>query len=355
MKTVIHLIDRLARGGAERVVLNSVNSLKRYHNIVVLLRDHNIFRDQITAPVHCLHYDKREWNARQKAASRLRDLVRQCKASVVHAHLPTATQVARMAGLSDCKLVFTVQNNYRHKFLRKPILFLREKRYYRRDQVGIFVSEDARRCYDRFIGLKGESHVLHNFVDDMCYSLPRYEYAADDSKPLSLVATGNLRHQKNHIFLIRALRGVDKSRFRLTIYGDGGTLRRTFEREIAGYGLQDNIFLPGSVPNEPLLRELVNHDLYVMSSIYEGFSLALSEAVILGMPCLLSDIAPSRENAQEAALYYKAGSIDDFLLKLNTIIENRGTLQALHRKAVARRQTLMTADRYVAGLEKIYG
>lgn len=352
MKTVLHLIDSMGRGGAERVILNTLKFNNGFNNILVLLKDVNIFKQEIKDEVIVLNYNKKEKKAKKEAAKRLRDIINEKKVDIVHAHLPLSTLIARLGTPPTVKLVFTVHNNYKYKFLRSPILYFREKKYYRSNQIGVFVSDDARKFYNKSIGLKGKSIVLHNFIDDSCYKEAKYKFV-EKREPLMMIATGNLRHQKQHEFLIRALKNVDKSKYILNIYG-GGKLKKRLESLIKKYGMEKNVFLNGSIPNKQLLQIMVEQDLFVMPSLYEGFSLALSEAVILGMPCLLSDIGSSKENAEDAAIYFRQGDKGSFISKLEEVINDRKLLLKTHKKTIERSKTYLTSKEYVSELNKIY-
>lgn len=355
MKTIIHFIDSLGRGGAERVVLNTVSYNEDYHNIVVVLKATKVLEEQIKGELVVLEYDKKQKKAKKKLIDIFRDLVRARKVDIVHAHLPFPTWIARKAlkDVEGVKLIFTVHNNYKFKAMRSPALYFKEKRNYSSDQIGVFVSQDAKEFYKKITGLKGESHVIHNFIDDSCYTKQKHESTYSKGNKLKMVASGNLRHQKNHKFLIDALSKLDKSKFELTIYGDG-KLRSKLTELIVKNGLEKNVFLAGSIPNKELLSLLVANDLYVMPSLYEGFSLALCEAIILGMPCLLSDIKSSKENAKQAALYYKSGDTNDFREKINRILSDAEILKELSEKTKQRAETFVTSKQYVEKLKEIY-
>ncbi len=352
MKTVLHFIESMGRGGAERVILNALKSNTNYKNILVLMKDHNLFEEQLVktnTETIVLGYDRKE---KQQTANKLAQVIKEKKVDIVHAHLQLAILIARMGTPKDVKLIFTVHNNYKHKFLRSPILFLREKKYSNNNQVGIFVSKDAQDFYTKSIGFKGESHVLYNFIDKECFEKERYSFR-NEKGPLKLIAAGNLRHQKQHVFLIKALRKLDKTQYRLTIYGEG-KLRKKLTKLIQKYGLEENIFMPGSIPNDEVLSEMVQNDLFVMPSLYEGWGLALSEAIILGMPCLVSDIAPFIENAEDAVMFHKQGNVNDFISKIKKIIADRSILLAYHKKTSKRATEYLTSEEYAEKLNSIY-
>lgn len=86
------------------------------------------------------------------------------------------------------------------------------------------------------------------------------------------------------------------------------------------YKNQNNIFFLGERNDISDLLEI--SDIYVSSSIQEGLSLSVLEAMGKKIPCLLSNISGHRAiagNNQEYALLYEENNSKDFLLKLSEI------------------------------------
>jgi glycosyltransferase involved in cell wall biosynthesis len=111
-----------------------------------------------------------------------------------------------------------------------------------------------------------------------------YEYQVDSNR---LIAVGRLVPQKNFSFLIEAFSIVKKElpKVQLFIYGEG-PLRDELEQQILTLGLSDNVFLTGIVDN--IFEELSQSALFVQTSLYEGQSNALLEALTHGIPVLTS-------------------------------------------------------------------
>lgn len=103
-----------------------------------------------------------------------------------------------------------------------------------------------------------------------------------------LLAVGRLAPQKDFATLIAALALVQVSvpGARLIILGEGPG-RAALEAQIASAGLDGRVDLAGHVPD--VLPYLARADLYVMSSRWEGFPLALVEAMGCGAPVVSTD------------------------------------------------------------------
>jgi glycosyltransferase involved in cell wall biosynthesis len=72
----------------------------------------------------------------------------------------------------------------------------------------------------------------------------------------------------------------------LTIYGEGRE-RKNLETLITSLALQDKIHLPGTTDN--IQEALLNADLFIFPSRYEGFPNALCEAMAVGLPVIASN------------------------------------------------------------------
>ena len=125
--------------------------------------------------------------------------------------------------------------------------------------------------------------------------------------PMLLVSAGRLTAQKGQIHLIRAFRQIRERHPEagLVIFGEGG-LRNALEACIRDLGLQEHVLLAGETRELPSC--LVRSDLFVMSSLFEGFSNAMLEAMALGLPVISADcptgprelLAPETDPARKA-------------------------------------------------------
>jgi len=110
------------------------------------------------------------------------------------------------------------------------------------------------------------------------------------NKP-TIVAVGSLKVAvKGFDLLIEAFAGISKKNldWNLVILGEGKD-RKILETLIKNYNLQDRIFLPGVIDNPR--NTIVNADIFVLSSLIEGFPNVLIEAMSVGLPCISFDCA----------------------------------------------------------------
>ncbi len=108
-----------------------------------------------------------------------------------------------------------------------------------------------------------------------------------------IAAVGRLVEVKNHESIIRALAIHPDSNVELHIFGSG-PLRDELLALAQQLGVADRVQLRGYVPGS-LRDELSGMDAYLMPSHAEGCSLALIEAMALGLPVAASRVSGNRE------------------------------------------------------------
>ncbi|RKX32784.1 MAG: hypothetical protein DRP46_00375 [Candidatus Zixiibacteriota bacterium] len=121
----------------------------------------------------------------------------------------------------------------------------------------------------------------------------REELGLTDSE-FAVGVVARLAPVKNHRFLINAFRQVVKnnSRARLFIIGDG-PLRAELEELTASYGLEKNISFLGDRNDVP--RILAGLDAAALSSLSEGISLTILEAMSCGLPVVATAVGGNSE------------------------------------------------------------
>jgi glycosyltransferase involved in cell wall biosynthesis len=101
-------------------------------------------------------------------------------------------------------------------------------------------------------------------------------------QPPVILGVGRLDKQKDFPTLIRAFRLVRNNRpARLLIFGEGPDRSRV-EQVVRDAGLSDDVALPGSERNP--YRFMKRAAVFALSSQWEGFGVALVEALALGIP-----------------------------------------------------------------------
>ncbi len=104
-----------------------------------------------------------------------------------------------------------------------------------------------------------------------------------------LVYVGRLEKQKNPFFLIKLISELIKiKKIELHIYGQGSLKNKLLEYQKA-LGVQNNVFYHDI--SLDIFKEFTKYDLFVFSSLYEGFPNTLIEAMSVGCPIITTPFA----------------------------------------------------------------
>lgn len=119
-----------------------------------------------------------------------------------------------------------------------------------------------------------------------------------------LLAVGAITPRKGYDILVRALAGLDRRDWRLTIAGD---LSRDvacvadLRAAITGFGLCDCITLLGAVPDAALDALYASSDVFVSASLHEGYGMAVASAMAHGLPLVATDAGALAETIPQGA------------------------------------------------------
>ncbi|EMR03701.1 glycosyltransferase [Cesiribacter andamanensis] len=344
---ILFVIDTLAMGGAERLVVDTVAELSRrgHRCRIITLQQEGVLVAEARqyCAVDCLNISGAA--SLLSALPRYRRLVKRFAPQVVHAHLINSSLFSRLGRSGGYRLVNTYHSfhyynaheyysKWRHKLDRATI---------HQPDVLISVSPSV---YDNMVSTLGRTRghvVLHNFASrKFCYS-----YTPKEEGCLKLLNVSNLRLPKNHGFVINFLHARPQLPVQVEVAGEGAD-RPQLERMIAEKGLR-SIRLLGLQTVDSNFHN--RYDAFFMSSLHEGMPVALIEALSSGLPAILPDLPMLRQTAGEAAYYYSTA--DELEEILNRLCGNKELL--LQKSALAREVAKQySLDRHVDCLLKLY-
>ena len=167
--------------------------------------------------------------------------------------------------------------------------------YSRFDKV-VCVSQDVRSSFVSLFGKADDAIVLHNVVDngDICAKAAEPLPDSLHKRRCTILTVGRMYPEKGYDRLLRVHRHLLEEGLEhdLWILGDGPG-RAELEAYCAAHHLEGSVYMPGFLPNPyPAFREA---DIIVCSSLYEGFSTVITEAMILGKSVVTTDCSGMAE------------------------------------------------------------
>ena len=349
MSKVLHIIDSLNIGGAENILVQSVNKLiettSENEHFVVTAYTIGELSSKLDSrcSIRCLNLTKR--NVLFKILS-LRKFIKKNQIKIIHSHLLDSTLLSRISAPHGVNIVSTYhsplydpsQINYSHWRLWL------DKFTYKKRHFLIFVSDSVKMNICGKLDVQGRYKVISNFVSNsFCF---HYKYSPKET--LKIISVGNLKKVKNHILAINAFSNLKNYPITLDIYG-GGHLYETLNKVIKQSNVKVN--LKGKVEISSAL--LSKYDLFLMTSFYEGMPLSLIEAMKTGLPSLLPILPALKEIAENAAIYYAPNNGQELSKEILNILNNKQYLQNLSEIAIERSKEY-SIEFYLSSLKDVY-
>lgn len=174
-----------------------------------------------------------------------------------------------------------------------------------------------------------------------------------DRQAVVIGSVGRLVPQKNYQTLIRAFEEVvpqlNSIKPYLVIVGDGEE-RKELETLITNHKYKDQIILTGAMSREQVYAFLQRFDLFVMTSLWEGFCNTVVEAMAAKKPIICSDIPTLKEVVQDSSLFSPIKDHQSFSEQILKVLQNRDLSNKLSDRAYEIAQTYslsLTADKYL--------
>lgn len=246
-----------------------------------------------------------------RAIFRLRGLIKRFKPDVVHCHMFHANLLGRITRIF-CRipaLVCTV-HNLRETSERGGPTWYKEMLYRLTDNLANKTTIICQAAFDRYVRVGAvpaeRLQVIPNFIDTECFS-PESDGRKKARNSLRLgdefvwLAVGRLVKQKDYPNLLRAVHALGVERTTILVAG-GGPLAAELRDLSNSLGLRAQVRFCGT--SEDLLDLYNAADAFVMSSRFEGLSVALLEAASMALPAVTTDAGGNPEIVQHEITGY---------------------------------------------------
>ena len=349
---VTHVVVSLAIGGLEAVVVNlalrggdrvrpRVICLERLGPLAHRLADRGIDVECLGAPDTPV----------VQSVRRLRQRLFEHDPDVLHTHNEKAHIHGALAtlGLRRPALVHTRHGRWqvttRASRLANAVAL-------RRSRCVICVSEDASGVARAEGASPQRVKIIRNGIDVASYNTHEYEARIGSARA---VTVARLAPVKDLGTLLRAARLVHdlRSDFRLDVVGDGAS-RAELEHLSSELGLTDVVTFHGACEDpRPFLATAT---MFVQSSLSEGISLTVLEAMSAGLPVVATDVGGTREivAAERTGVLVPPQNPQALASGIVRLLEDPARAAAMSRAARARAVREFDVMRMVADYEAVY-
>ncbi len=228
-----------------------------------------------------------------------------------------------------------------------------------RDADHVFAgSSEIQRGALEYYGIDREVEVVPFGIKPFdCLNISREEAGVPVDRVV-LLTIGRLIPRKNLDDLVDVIAMVKNDYpVRLYIMG-GGPQMAHLQQRIDDEGLREEIVLLGRVSDEDKARYVSASDIYVSTSMHEGFGLVFLEGMNCGLPVVSYDVGGQVDFLVEGKTGYiaKLGNKQEFAEKLSRLLadeKSRQTMSAFNREHVKQYYVENACKRYLAVFERI--
>ena len=293
MIRILHTIDTTGPGGAETVFVNLIRGLDQQEfESVVAIRGPGWVCDELRKiGVNPLFINsKGAFNVRY--LKELVEIIRREKISIVQSHLLGSNLYCSLAGMICGVPVVSTFHGFVDMHTKERFAALKCMLVNSGSSRLVFVSDRLKEFYLEQKGFSVRKSVtIYNGVDTALFRPQR-----DDSirkklgvwpENVLVGAVGNIRPAKGYEYLLNAAKLVVNlhPQFRFVVAGEGSGLLLDSLKELRkSLGLEDYFHFVGFEPN--VSRFMNNLDIFVLSSVSEGFSISTIEAMACGVPVI---------------------------------------------------------------------
>ena len=357
-RKVLFLIESLAGGGAEKVLTTLVQHIdkERFDVTVCAISGGGKYEDAIKKQVdYCaILNDPKEGNAWKKWLYVL-------KHHLVYKWLPLSwvyrlfvpqgnhVEVAFVEGFTTKLLSYSMNNKAKkyawvHCNMGKdhwttsifPTIEDEEAVYNRYDRIFCVSDTAVHGFMQTFSGVTTPVLTIYNPINAQIIQNMAAERKDVEKKVIRLVTVGRLEHQKGYDRLVRVVNRLVKDGLSLELWILGvGSQEASLKQYIQEHQLDEYVKLLGFHSNP--YKYIVQGDLFVCSSRSEGYSTAVTEALILGLPVITTDCSGMAELLKDGECGIITENDDEaFYQGLKNLLADVSLLEHYRQKVIER-------------------
>ena len=329
---VLHVVETLEIGGAERVVTDLVSHMTEdIESFVCCLKQSGPMAERLPEGVKVFELMAPEGNS-VKVPLKLARIIRSQRIDIIHSH--------NWSTFVESGLAVKIVNN-------KPIISTIHGMYTEyEDTIVAEIKKNIRRIIERFlaknfykicaVSSKIEEYTVPHLnvpAETVCTIINGIEIERKKKQSriqrkelelelndIVLCFVGRIAKVKNLKYLLSVMPDIIKSiaGVKLLIIGDGDE-RVPLERYSKHMGLTENVLFCGFQENP--MDFLTIADIFVLTSLYEGVSIALLESMAAGIPSVVTDVGGNKDVVKD--------SVTGFIVPLNSKNELTDRLKRL--------------------------
>lgn len=339
---VLHLINSLATGGAEKLIVETLPLLreKGIEADVLLLNgtEYPLYKE--LEEKHCCRIYSLGTTSVYNPLLIFKIIPYVKKYDLVHVHLFPAQYFAvgaKWLSFSKIPFVFTEHSTSNRRFNSKKFKWVDRIIYNSYNRI-ICITSKVSDAVRRQTNIKEDQlAIIENGINlEKIKNAHPYLHSELDlhlsETDQLIMQVSSFQEPKDQPTLIRALQHLP-DRVKLLLVGDG-VLRKDCEQLVQDLHLQHRVFFLGLRSDVPSL--LKSCDVIVLSSKYEGLSLSSIEGMASGKPFVTSDVPGLSEVVGGAGVLFPQGDDRQLAKEIEKLLNDQSYYEAVAEKGIRR-------------------
>ena len=288
----------------------------------------------------------------------LYEIIKKLKPDIVHTHSSKPGFIGRIVS-KICKVPMVIHtihgfpfHKYQNIFVRFLFTTLDSTAAFFSD-YNVFVNKFEKEIATLRLGYSMKKAVtIYNGINP--YKKTKIYSDINAKQALNIVSVLRFTKQKNVIFTVKSAISIVKenNNVNFTFIGDGELLQKCIELVLV-QGLQERIVFKGWLVN--IQEELLNYDVFLLNSLWEGLSLAILEAMSVGLPIICSNIKGNNELVDENnGWLIDPKNKDDLGKIILEIVSDKAKLQTKGQESLKKVTLQFQYELFIKEYKKIY-
>lgn len=359
---VLQIINSLATGGAEKLLLDSLPLYQKKGipvDVLLLNGKDYPFTNELKEKQCCSIFSLTNGTVYNPLLL-FKIIPYLKKYDVIHVHLFPAQYwvvMAKWLTFSRVKLVFT-EHSTSNRRMKNKFFSLFENVIYNAYDAVIAITETVKENIKNHVSLKDESIiVIQNGIDlekiKQAVPLENLVDTIQNNTIQSILQVSSFQEPKDQLTVVKSLLNLPEN-FHLFLAGDGITKNKV-ETVVKDLELQNRVHFLGIRTDVPRLLKSVNY--IVLSSKYEGLSLSSIEGMASGVPFIASKVPGLQNVVENYGVLFEQGDEKELANKITNLFEDEELYKKTIQSCLIRAQEFdinLMVDKHIALYRKVY-
>ena len=324
-KKILYIVESFG-SGVFTFLVDLINKLDNEYEIVIAYGERKEtlknFKDYFSNKVRFIKVENfvRSINVKKdfKALKEVKEIIKNEKPDIIHLHSSKAGVIGRLA--INAKKVKMFYNPHGFSFLKLDDSKAKRTIYWLIEKIMTIIN---RKCiiigcsqgeYEEARKLSKKSICINNGIniEKLNDETKELNERVIDFKKIKICTSGRIGNQKNPVMFNEIAKKFPNIEF--TWIGDGMQKNKL---------TSPNINITGWKSRKEVLRILNDNDIFILTSLWEGLSISLLEAMYMRKVCIVSNVIGNRDVIQDGVNGYVADNIEDFFRIINDVITRR--------------------------------